>query len=232
MRRRVPLRSIPAAASAVRSTSSMASTRYMFIVSRTFFGMSARSFSFSRGNHSVKMRGGSLGHHQAIEKEERFSRFRSEEIAQPVAPFGDFGGHSYVANHQGELANHVLAGESDFGADRIYELALPASVAHSEFAQAVMRVLTPIGVLAAARPPEDAGADIAPSVQAGVPPFALAQDGTRYFDIHHTPDDTLDKVDRAQLDQNVAAWAAFAWLAADSNVDFRLHAAPAPPPPG
>lgn len=158
--------------------------------------------------------------------------FGSEEIAQPVAPFGDFGGHSYVANHQGELTNHVLAGESDFGADRIYELALPASVAHSEFAQSVMRVLTPIGVLAAARPPEDAGADIAPSVQAGVPPFALAQDGTRYFDIHHTPDDTLDKVDRAQLDQNVAAWAAFAWLAADSNVDFRLHAAPAPPPPG
>ena len=61
----------------------------------------------------------------------------------------------------------------------------------------------------------------APAVQAGVPAFALSQDGTRYFDIHHTPDDTLDKVDRAQLDQNVAAWAALAWLAADSGVDFR-----------
>lgn len=35
----------------------------------------------------------------------------------------------------------------------------------------------------------------------------LQQDGTRYFDIHHTPDDTLDKVDPAQLRQNVAAWA-------------------------
>jgi hypothetical protein len=49
----------------------------------------------------------------------------------------------------------------------------------------------------------------------------LGQDGMTYFDIHHTPDDTLDKVDRAQLDQNVAAWAALAWLAADSDVDFR-----------
>ena len=29
---------------------------------------------------SIRMRGGSLGHHQALEKEERFSRFRSEEI--------------------------------------------------------------------------------------------------------------------------------------------------------
>jgi hypothetical protein len=63
-------------------------------------------------------------------------------------------------------------------------------------------------------------------VEAGVPGFALSQDGTTYFDIHHTPDDTLDKVDRAQLDQNVAAWAALAWLVADSDVDFRPALAP------
>jgi hypothetical protein len=36
----------------------------------------------------------------------------------------------------------------------------------------------------------------------------LNQDGTRYFDVHHTPDDTLDKVDQAQMRQNVAAWTA------------------------
>ena len=65
-----------------------------------------------------------------------------------------------------------------------------------------------------------------PIVEAGVPAFALSQDGMPYFDIHHTPDDTLDKVDRAQLDQNVAAWAALAWLAADSEVDFRARPAP------
>ena len=34
----------------------------------------------------------------------------------------------------------------------------------------------------------------------------LSQDGTRYFDLHHTPDDTLDKVDPVQLAQNVEAW--------------------------
>lgn len=79
------------------------------------------------------------------------------------------------------------------------------------------------GVLAAPRPAGDAGTDVGPSVEAGVPAFTLSQDGTRYFDIHHTPDDTLDKIDRAQLDQNVAAWAALVWLAADSDVDFRAH---------
>ena len=40
-------------------------------------------------------------------------------------------------------------------------------------------------------------------------PVGLSQDGTRYFDYHHTPDDTLDKVDPAQLRQNVAAWTGF-----------------------
>ena len=154
--------------------------------------------------------------------------FGSEEVAQPVAPGSAFGGHAYAANHQGELASHVLAGESDFGADRIYRVALPQAVIAGPFAKMVERVLTPIGVLAAAHPPQDAGTDVDPAVEAGVPAFALNQDGTRYFDIHHTADDTLDKIDRAQLDQNVAAWAALVWLAADSEVDFRTHGASAP----
>jgi carboxypeptidase Q len=153
--------------------------------------------------------------------------FGSEEVSQPLAPESTFGGHAYVRNHQAELAGHVLAGESDFGTDRVYAVALPGAVIKSEFARTLLRVLTPIGVLAADNPPAEAGADVAPTAEAGVPLFQLSQDGTHYFDIHHTADDTLDKVDRVQLDQNVAAWAALAWLAADSDVDFRGHAAPA-----
>ena len=45
-------------------------------------------------------------------------------------------------------------------------------------------------------------------LDAGHPGIGLSQDGTRYFDLHHTPDDTLDKIDLAQLRQNVAAWTA------------------------
>jgi acetylornithine deacetylase/succinyl-diaminopimelate desuccinylase-like protein len=151
--------------------------------------------------------------------------FGSEEVAQPTAPGGTFGGHSYARNHQAELATHVLVGESDFGTDHIYSFALPAAVAHSEFAKTLLRVLTPIGVLASERPPEEVGADVGASVEAGVPGFQLSQDGMRYFDIHHTADDTLDKVDREQLHQNVAAWAALVWLAADGDVDFRPRSA-------
>jgi hypothetical protein len=156
----------------------------------------------------------------------RIVLFGSEEVAQPAPPGYAFGGRSYATNHQAELPSHILAGESDFGTDRVYSFALPPAAARSEFAKTLLRLLTPIGVLASERPPEDTGTDIGPTVEAGVPAFQLSQDGMSYFDIHHTPDDTLDKVDRAALDQNVAAWAALVWLAADSDLDFRTRTAP------
>jgi len=48
----------------------------------------------------------------------------------------------------------------------------------------------------------------------------VTQDGTDYFDVHHTENDTLDKVSAQALPQNVAAWAVVAWLAAQSDVRF------------
>ena len=61
------------------------------------------------------------------------------------------------------------------------------------------------------------GADVGALIQAGTPAVDLQQDGTRYFDLHHTPDDTLDKIDPAQLRQNVVVWAATLSLLANSS---------------
>ena len=66
--------------------------------------------------------------------------------------------------------------------------------------------------------------DLYPLIAAGVPTLRLHQDGRDYFDLHHTADDTVDKLDAAALDQNVAAFAVFAWLVADSDVTFRAVA--------
>jgi Zn-dependent M28 family amino/carboxypeptidase len=78
----------------------------------------------------------------------------------------------------------------------------------------IAAALAPIGI-AAGRDRANAGADLGAWARAGVAAIDLNQDGTRYFDYHHTPDDTLDKVDPAQLRQNVAAWTAM--LAAVAN---------------
>jgi carboxypeptidase Q len=145
--------------------------------------------------------------------------YGSEEVAQPTDTGN--GGGAYLRGIGAAVETHILAGESDFGADRVYALGLPPGAQGSDFARAAARVLYPIGVLASAEPELHGGADVGPLAGAGVPVFGLNQDGTRYFDLHHTADDSLDKIDPAQLSQNVAAWAALVWLVADSDVDFR-----------
>jgi cell division protease FtsH len=52
---------------------------------------------------SIRMRGGSLGHHQAIEKEERFSSWRHEEVGNLVWTLGAM------------AAEHVFYGENSVG---------------------------------------------------------------------------------------------------------------------
>ena len=54
----------------------------------------------------------------------------------------------------------------------------------------------------------------------------LQQDGSRYFDLHHTPDDTLSMIDKAQLRQNVAAWTTV--LSELANYEGDLTVAPKP----
>ncbi len=159
---------------------------------------------------------------QAPRKPKRTIRvvyYGSEEVSQPGAI--PLGGASYPKVHEAEIASHVIAGESDFGADRVYSVSLPDGAFASPFGAALVRVLAPIAVVPSAQPPGDGGADTAPLARLGVPIFLLNQDGTRYFDIHHTANDTLDKIDPRALAQNVAAWVALAWLAADSDIDFR-----------
>ena len=145
--------------------------------------------------------------------------YGSEEVAQPTETGN--GGGAYLRGIGDAVEDHIIAGESDFGADRVYALGLPPGAQGSDFARAAGKVLYPIGVLASPDPELHGGADIGPLAGAGVPVFGLNQDGLRYFDLHHTADDTLDKIDPAQMSQNVAAWAGLVWLIADSDVDFR-----------
>lgn len=126
---------------------------------------------------------------------------------------GVFGGKAYFEAHKGD--NHVLAAESDFGADRIWRLDTNFAPVNKPLADRLAAALAPLGI-SAGRDPAGGGADVAALVSAGVAGVDLQQDGTRYFDLHHTPDDTLDKVDPAQMRQNVAAWTAMLAVVADA----------------
>ena len=118
---------------------------------------------------------------------------------------GGLGGKAYAAAHGKEP--YAIAGESDFGADKIYRVDSKLGDARKAEAEAIGKALAPIGIVTGPFDKAE-GSDIGPMIGDGLPGVTLAQDGTRYFDIHHTPDDTLDKIDPAQLRQNVAAWTA------------------------
>jgi len=124
--------------------------------------------------------------------------FGAEEV-------GLFGGNDYLARHGKEP--HYAIAESDFGADRIWRVTSKLGPARRDEARMIGAALAPLGIVTGSFE-EAEGSDIGPLLASGVPGVGLSQDGTRYFDVHHTPDDTLDKVDPAQLRQNVAAWTA------------------------
>lgn len=147
--------------------------------------------------------------------------FGAEEVSQPAPLQGLAGGLHYAESRKADLARHVAASESDFGAGRVYSLSLPAGAGGAAFRDEAARVLAPIGVLFDPAPSQSGGPDITYLARDGVPTFRLNQDGTDYFDVHHTADDVIDRIDAETLDQNVAAWAALLWLIADSDVDFR-----------
>lgn len=133
---------------------------------------------------------------------------------------GLIGGFQYAQAHADEVKQHVIGAESDFGAGRIYAFATsPVPEATRAVVETIATALAPLGI--EYRPGEGgAGPDVSPMVQRGMAWAWLAQDGSDYFDWHHTANDTLDKVEAKALDQNVAAYAVFAWLAADSLADF------------
>ncbi|WP_420874025.1 M28 family peptidase [Novosphingobium olei] len=116
---------------------------------------------------------------------------------------GGFGGEAYAKAH---AEPHALAMESDFGADRVWRVQTRFAPADKPLADSIVAALGTMGIVAG-RGTAGGGTDVEPVIAAQkLAVVDMGQDGTHYFDLHHTPDDTLDKIDPAALEQNVAAW--------------------------
>ena len=144
----------------------------------------------------------------------RVVMFGAEEV-------GLLGARAYAEQHADEIANHVLATESDFGARTIWQLVSNVSEEGTPAVDAIGDIIAPLGIIRGGSNVPGGGRDIIPLAMQGVPTVRLNQNGSDYFDLHHTPDDTLDKIDPEQLAQNVAAYVVFAYLAAELDVEFR-----------
>ncbi|PKL96103.1 MAG: hypothetical protein CVV18_02975 [Gammaproteobacteria bacterium HGW-Gammaproteobacteria-8] len=139
--------------------------------------------------------------------------FAAEEI-------GLWGGRAYAEKYNDRIEDFQLAAESDFGAGPIYSLEARVADAAWPVIEAIAAELAPLGIELGGRTEARGGPDFIPLSSYGLAAADLRQDGTRYFDYHHTENDTLDKIDPEEMAQNVAAYAVLAWLAAQSPVDF------------
>ncbi len=131
---------------------------------------------------------------------------------------GLWGSKAYSAAHIGEKIAVGL--ESDFGADRIWQFESNFAESNPDLHKRLAAAVAPFGV-SAGRGVASGGADINIVRDQKGAIIDLSQDGLRYFDLHHTPDDTLDKIDPAQLRQNVAVWTTVAGILAAEAKDIQ-----------
>jgi carboxypeptidase Q len=127
---------------------------------------------------------------------------------------GGRGGLAYRDQHRAELANHVLMMESDGGVFRPLGFGFSGNETAREKVKAIATLLT--GIAADQVSLGGGGADIGPSIQeAHIPGMSLEVDGSKYFLLHHTPADTIDKIDPIEMAKCAAAVAVMAYVVAD-----------------
>ena len=131
--------------------------------------------------------------------------------------FGLWGAKAYVKANEQSLSNIVAAAESDFGADKIWAFDSNVHASSLPLVNDIAAMMKSLGVEFLAKNSARSGPDLIPFRKFNIPAFALSQDGSDYFDYHHTADDTLDKINPEKLRQNVATYAVFTFMAANAK---------------
>ena len=139
------------------------------------------------------------------------------------------GARAYAEAHAAELPRHVAALEMDAGGGKPVGVAFRAGEGAADLVKPWLSPL--VGLSAATVVPQEAGgADLTPMLPARVPFFGIRQDGSRYFDYHHTHADTLDKVDPEALAKTTAALTWLTYAMAEMPGTLARPAAPPAPP--
>jgi hypothetical protein len=142
--------------------------------------------------------------------------------------FGTSGSRAYVADNQAGIDRHVLGFEADFGAGPVWRLSSRVNPAQLPVVDQIFRALGPLK-LARGGNESGGGADLDGLAKLGMPVLSPDLDGTLYFDVHHTANDTLARVDPKALSQSVTAYAISAWLGAQYPGTWEKVATPKPP---
>jgi len=120
------------------------------------------------------------------------------------------GGLKYAELAAQNKEKHVVAIESDRGGFTPRGFTMTAPKAVREKIKTWKPLLEPYGLTDFDQ--EGGGADIGPLEKQGVPVMEFLPDSQRYFDYHHTQEDTIDKVNKRELELGSASMAALVYL--------------------
>ncbi len=134
---------------------------------------------------------------------------------------GLVGVKQYVKDHQHDMDKHIIGAEWDFGTHRIYKMTPgvgPKALYHID---ELAGLLAPLGISQSPENNAKGQSDLSLLGKAGMPAINFHVDGIDYFDVHHTENDTLDKVDPEAMKHGTAVYVTFSYFAAQSGIDFR-----------
>lgn len=121
------------------------------------------------------------------------------------------GATAYASAAQGAKERHLFAVETDNGGFQPHGFSLGSTQGNAhERAARWLPLFRPYGIFEFRK--GSAGSDVTPLLVQGVAVGELTPDSQRYFDLHHTSEDSLDKVNPRELQLGAAALAALLWL--------------------
>lgn len=120
------------------------------------------------------------------------------------------GGLKYAELAEKNKEKHIAAIESDRGGFVPRGFTVPTDATAKAKVRSWKSLLEPYGLSDFTA--EGGGADIGPLANQGVALLGFLPDSQRYFNYHHTAEDTIDKVDKRELELGAAAMAAMVYL--------------------
>lgn len=127
------------------------------------------------------------------------------------------GGRGYPVAHAEEMDRHVLAMESDSGVFTPRGFTTNATAQTNPEARAVLEAIAELLAPAGCDEVWDGsgGADVNPMGPFGTILVGYKPDRQRYFDLHHSPADTFDKVNEREINLGAGCMAALLYIVAD-----------------
>lgn len=140
--------------------------------------------------------------------------FAAEEI-------GLVGVRQYYERHEDQLDEHLLGAEVDSGGGRVNTLTSGVGEQSLPYVREIYKLIAPLGIEWSDANDAVGASDMSVLGRAGMPAMNFTQNSNRYFDYHHTPNDTFDKIIPEDMRYLTSAYATFFYVASELDIDYR-----------